>query len=108
MHGCACRDACSSVHSFVKRLFNADTLARLSEEDRGRWQAHVPAAAPLLLRRLLAGLLGFLPYSVADHIPDVIFAILKVRCSALPGAMLAPLCCCRLCIRGCTPAWARP
>ena len=75
------RDACSSVHSFTKRLFSSDTLARCSAEDRERWQAAVPPVAPLIVRRLMAGLLGFLPHSVTDQIPDVIFAVLRVGIS---------------------------
>ena len=67
------------MHSFVKRLFSGDTLARCSAEETARWQARVPAVAPLIVRRLMAGLLGFLPYSVTDQIPDVLFNILKVR-----------------------------
>lgn len=73
------RDACSSVHSFVKRLFSPDTLSRTSPDEAARWQAQVPRQTPTIVRRLLAGLLGFLPYSVAEGIPDVLLAILKVQ-----------------------------
>ncbi|KAK9804126.1 hypothetical protein WJX73_001732 [Symbiochloris irregularis] len=72
------RDACSSVHSFVKRLYDADILARVSQEEAARWQGTVPRVTPVIMRRLVAGMVAFLPYSIADSIPDIIMAILKV------------------------------
>ena len=83
----ACRDACCSILSVLRRLHNTndpDSEVRISNQQEQQLRAVMLQKDPLLVRILLGGALGALPKSRVDDIAAVFYDMLYVSsCDAL-------------------------
>ena len=80
------REACCSVLAFIVRLLDPATHRRCPPEALPALQAALAPRAPLLVRLLLAGVVGALPSARQRELTDVLYAVLKVGAAAAAAA----------------------